>query len=165
MTVTDILYTKGWLLRKQGHAWLYAPVRSREAYAAALREDGLGEELPLDRALRHFVENMSRDKWPLRQSSAKHGPADEAVNAAPVLWLATRWLWSWPPRPDSSQIQRGGLSRAHAGTVRRRTGKHGQALIACPAGVGRPPTEFPEEAPRRSRSSLRHVPPVAGAGW
>lgn len=43
MTVANILYSKGWLLRgKQGRAWLYTPVRSREAYAAELMEDGLG---------------------------------------------------------------------------------------------------------------------------
>ncbi|MER5660176.1 BlaI/MecI/CopY family transcriptional regulator [Streptomyces mirabilis] len=63
MTVTNILYTKGWLLRgMQGRAWLYAPVRSREAYAAALMEDGLGESKDRSAALRHFVENMSQEE-------------------------------------------------------------------------------------------------------
>jgi predicted transcriptional regulator len=63
MTVTNILYTKGWLLRgMQGRAWLYAPVRSREAYAAALMEDGLGEGKDRSTALRHFVENVSQEE-------------------------------------------------------------------------------------------------------
>ncbi|ALV33533.1 BlaI/MecI/CopY family transcriptional regulator [Streptomyces sp. CdTB01] len=63
MTVTNILYTKGWLLRtKQGRAWLYEPVRSREAYAAALMEDGLGASRDRSTALVHFVENMSEDE-------------------------------------------------------------------------------------------------------
>ncbi|MFE7973099.1 BlaI/MecI/CopY family transcriptional regulator [Streptomyces shenzhenensis] len=63
MTVTNILHTKGWLLRrKQGRAWLYEPVRSREAYAAALMEDGLGASLDRSAALIHFVENMSEDE-------------------------------------------------------------------------------------------------------
>ncbi|MFD7476112.1 BlaI/MecI/CopY family transcriptional regulator [Streptomyces sp. NPDC059837] len=63
MAVTNILYTKGWLLRgKQGRAWLYAPVRSREAYAAALMEDGLGESKDRSAALLHFVENMSEEE-------------------------------------------------------------------------------------------------------
>ncbi|KUO16517.1 BlaI/MecI/CopY family transcriptional regulator [Streptomyces dysideae] len=63
MTVTNILYNKGWLLRgKQGRAWLYSPVRSREAYAAALMEDGLGESRDRSAALVHFVENMSEDE-------------------------------------------------------------------------------------------------------
>ncbi|MCX5188678.1 BlaI/MecI/CopY family transcriptional regulator [Streptomyces sp. NBC_00268] len=63
MTVTNILYTKGWLLRgKQGRAWLYAPVRSREAYAAALMEDGLGESKDRSAALLHFVENISEEE-------------------------------------------------------------------------------------------------------
>ncbi|WP_133917291.1 BlaI/MecI/CopY family transcriptional regulator [Streptomyces sp. NBC_00582] len=63
MTVTNILYTKGWLLRvKQGRAWVYTPVRSREAYAAALMEDGLGASQDRPAALVHFVENMSADE-------------------------------------------------------------------------------------------------------
>jgi predicted transcriptional regulator len=63
MTVTNILYNKGWLLRgKQGRAWLYTPVRSREAYAAALMEDGLGESKDRPAALVHFVENMSDEE-------------------------------------------------------------------------------------------------------
>ncbi|MFJ1607979.1 BlaI/MecI/CopY family transcriptional regulator [Streptomyces sp. NPDC088253] len=63
MTVTNILYTKGWLLRgKQGRAWLYAPVRGREAYAAALMEDGLGESKDRSAALLHFVENLSEEE-------------------------------------------------------------------------------------------------------
>lgn len=63
MTVTNILYGKGWLLRgKQGRAWLYSPVRSREAYAAALMEDGLGESKDRPAALVAFVENMSDEE-------------------------------------------------------------------------------------------------------
>ncbi|WCD94917.1 BlaI/MecI/CopY family transcriptional regulator [Streptomyces sp. HUAS 31] len=65
MTVTNILYTKGWLLRgkqQRGRAWLYTPVRTREAYAAALMEDGLGESKDRSAALVHFVENMSEDE-------------------------------------------------------------------------------------------------------
>jgi predicted transcriptional regulator len=63
MTVTNILHGKGWLVRtKQGRAWLYTPVRSREAYAAALMEDGLGTSKDRPAALLHFVENMSKDE-------------------------------------------------------------------------------------------------------
>ncbi|MEV6511174.1 BlaI/MecI/CopY family transcriptional regulator [Streptomyces sp. NPDC051642] len=63
MTVTNILHSKGWLLRdKQGRAWLYTPVRSREAYAAALMENGLGESKDRSAALVHFVESMSEDE-------------------------------------------------------------------------------------------------------
>ncbi|MFE4537124.1 BlaI/MecI/CopY family transcriptional regulator [Streptomyces scopuliridis] len=63
MTVTNILYSKGWLLRdKQGRAWSYTAVRSREAYAAALMEDGLGASKDRPAALVHFVENMSEDE-------------------------------------------------------------------------------------------------------
>ncbi|WP_329295811.1 BlaI/MecI/CopY family transcriptional regulator [Streptomyces pseudovenezuelae] len=65
MTVANILHTKGWLLRtkqERGRAWLYSPVRSREAYAAALMEDGLDESKDRSAALVHFVENMSEDE-------------------------------------------------------------------------------------------------------
>lgn len=63
MTVTNILYGKGWLQRgKQGRAWLYTPVRSREAYAAALMEDGLGESKDRPAALVAFVANMSEEE-------------------------------------------------------------------------------------------------------
>ncbi|MDO0930693.1 BlaI/MecI/CopY family transcriptional regulator [Streptomyces sp. DG2A-72] len=63
MTVTNILYNKGWLLRgKQGRAWLYTPVRSREEYAAALMEDALGASEDRPVALAHFVQQMGPDE-------------------------------------------------------------------------------------------------------
>lgn len=63
MTVASILHTKGWLTRrKQGQAWLYTPVRSREAYSAALMEDALGASEDRPAALAHFVERMSEDE-------------------------------------------------------------------------------------------------------
>ncbi|MFE7395035.1 BlaI/MecI/CopY family transcriptional regulator [Streptomyces sp. NPDC057582] len=63
MTVTSILYNKGWLTReKQGRAWLYTPVRSREAYSAALMEDALGASEDRPAALAHFVRGMSEDE-------------------------------------------------------------------------------------------------------
>ncbi|MEU0170550.1 BlaI/MecI/CopY family transcriptional regulator [Streptomyces iakyrus] len=63
MTVTNILYNKGWLLRgKQGRAWVYTPVRSREEYAAALMEDGLGTSEDRPVALTHFVQQLSPDE-------------------------------------------------------------------------------------------------------
>lgn len=63
MTVTNILYNKGWLLRgKQGRAWVYAPVRTREQYSAALMEDALGASEDRPVALTHFVEQMSPEE-------------------------------------------------------------------------------------------------------
>ncbi|MFJ9011615.1 BlaI/MecI/CopY family transcriptional regulator [Streptomyces canus] len=61
MTVANILHTKGWLLRehKDGRAWLYEAVRTREEYSAALMEDALeASEDPLV-ALTHFVGKMA----------------------------------------------------------------------------------------------------------
>ncbi|MCZ4121736.1 MULTISPECIES: BlaI/MecI/CopY family transcriptional regulator [Streptomyces] len=63
MTVANILHSKGWLLReKSGRAWAYLPVRSREAYSAALMEDALGTSEDRPAALAHFVEHMSDDE-------------------------------------------------------------------------------------------------------
>jgi predicted transcriptional regulator len=64
MTVANILHGKGWLLReeKEGLAWLYEPVRSREEYAAALMEEALGASDDRSTALVHFVEKMSDDE-------------------------------------------------------------------------------------------------------
>ncbi|GHE10257.1 BlaI/MecI/CopY family transcriptional regulator [Streptomyces alanosinicus] len=61
MTVANILHGKGWLLReqKEGRAWLYEPVRTREEYAAALMEDALGASENRPVALSHFVDQMS----------------------------------------------------------------------------------------------------------
>jgi predicted transcriptional regulator len=63
-TVAGILYSKGWLLREQkdGRAWLYEPVRTREEYSAALMEDALGASEDRPAALAHFVERMSPDE-------------------------------------------------------------------------------------------------------
>jgi predicted transcriptional regulator len=63
MTVANILYNKGWLRRsKQGRAWVYTPVRSREQYAAALMEDALGASEDRPVALAHFVQQMGPDE-------------------------------------------------------------------------------------------------------
>jgi predicted transcriptional regulator len=61
MTVANILHSKGWLVRqeKEGRAWLYEPVRTREEYSAALMEDALGASEDRPTALAHFVEQMS----------------------------------------------------------------------------------------------------------
>ncbi|MFG2302432.1 BlaI/MecI/CopY family transcriptional regulator [Actinacidiphila glaucinigra] len=64
MTVANILHTKGWLSRdgKEGRAWLYEPVRTREEYSAALMEDALGASEDRPTALVHFVEQMKPDE-------------------------------------------------------------------------------------------------------
>lgn len=63
MTVASILYNKGWLLRaKEGRAWVYSPVRSREEYTAALMEDALGTSEDRSAALAHFVEQMGPEE-------------------------------------------------------------------------------------------------------
>lgn len=62
-TVATILYNKGWLRRgKQGRAWVYAPVRTREQYSAALMEEALGASEDRPVALAHFVRQMSPEE-------------------------------------------------------------------------------------------------------
>ncbi|MFE9504661.1 BlaI/MecI/CopY family transcriptional regulator [Streptomyces anthocyanicus] len=62
-TVATILYNKGWLLRgKEGRAWVYTPVRSREEYSAGLMEEALGASEDHPVALAHFVEQMSPEE-------------------------------------------------------------------------------------------------------
>ncbi|MEU6223836.1 BlaI/MecI/CopY family transcriptional regulator [Streptomyces sp. NPDC047042] len=62
-TVATILYNKGWLLRgKQGRAWVYSPIRTREQYSAALMEEALGASEDRPVALAHFVQQMSPEE-------------------------------------------------------------------------------------------------------
>ncbi|MEV7679977.1 BlaI/MecI/CopY family transcriptional regulator [Streptomyces sp. NPDC088341] len=79
MTVTNVLFTKGWLVRSmRGRAWLYAPVRSREAYAAALMEDGLEASQDRPAALVHFVEKLSEEEiGALREALRSVGRQDK----------------------------------------------------------------------------------------
>ncbi|MGI5442946.1 BlaI/MecI/CopY family transcriptional regulator [Streptomyces shenzhenensis] len=80
MTVAGILHTKGWLVRtKERRAWVYTPARSREAYAAALMEDGLGVSKDRRAALLQFVEGMSAEEVAaLRQALENVGTEAEA---------------------------------------------------------------------------------------
>ncbi|MBC7269370.1 MAG: BlaI/MecI/CopY family transcriptional regulator [Streptomyces sp.] len=80
MTVANILYNKGWLLRsKQGRAWAYTPVRSREEYAAALMEDALAASRDRTVALGHFVQQMKPEEISaLRQALRSAGRQDRS---------------------------------------------------------------------------------------
>ncbi|MER5737205.1 MULTISPECIES: BlaI/MecI/CopY family transcriptional regulator [unclassified Streptomyces] len=61
-TVTGILFHKGHLTRtREGRIWLYRAAATREAYAAALMEDGLGASEDRTAALARFVENLDTD--------------------------------------------------------------------------------------------------------
>ncbi|MGW9434800.1 BlaI/MecI/CopY family transcriptional regulator [Streptomyces sp. NPDC055607] len=62
MTVAGILHRKGWLRRwKDGRAWAYEAVRTREDYTAALMQDALGSTADRPAALLRFVEHMSAE--------------------------------------------------------------------------------------------------------
>lgn len=58
-TVTTILFHKAYLTRaREGRIWVYRAAATREAYAAALMEDGLDASEDRPAALAAFVENL-----------------------------------------------------------------------------------------------------------
>jgi len=60
MTVMDNLHRKGWLLREMiRRAWLYTPVRTREAYSAELMREVLLESRNTDGTLVAFLERLT----------------------------------------------------------------------------------------------------------
>ncbi|MDI9885006.1 BlaI/MecI/CopY family transcriptional regulator [Streptomyces sp. P9(2023)] len=62
-TVTTILFHKGHLTRaRNGRIWLYKAAETREAYSAALMEDGLEVSEDRPAALVQFVENLDDDE-------------------------------------------------------------------------------------------------------
>ncbi|MDQ6836945.1 MAG: BlaI/MecI/CopY family transcriptional regulator [Actinomycetota bacterium] len=63
LTVTDILFRKGWLTRERhGRAYAYLPVCTREEYSAELMREALGTSKDRTAALLHFVAEMPADE-------------------------------------------------------------------------------------------------------
>ena len=63
MTVMTILHRKGWLRREMdGRAWRYAPVLTREEYAARLMREALDESVDRAGVLARFVETVSEEE-------------------------------------------------------------------------------------------------------
>src|SRR5690606_19978993 len=63
MTVLDRLAKKGFLERERdGRAWRYRPVASREDYVTELMLGALNETGDRDAALAHFVRSVSEDE-------------------------------------------------------------------------------------------------------
>lgn len=63
LTVTDILFRKGWLTReRQGRAFAYRPVCSRAEYAAGLMREALATSADHTAALLHFVTDMPAEE-------------------------------------------------------------------------------------------------------
>ncbi|TDC63134.1 BlaI/MecI/CopY family transcriptional regulator [Actinomadura sp. GC306] len=63
MTVLDRLAKKGFLARERdGRAWRYRPVASREGYVTELMLGALNETGDRDAALAHFVRSVSEDE-------------------------------------------------------------------------------------------------------
>jgi predicted transcriptional regulator len=63
MTVMDILYRKGWLRRERdGRAYRYQPVSTRESYIAELMRDALSSSTDQAATLVRFTEQLSEDE-------------------------------------------------------------------------------------------------------
>ncbi len=63
MTVMDNLHTKGWLTRERdGKAYRYQPVASREGYTAQLMRDALAGSGDREAVFTHFIGQMSEDE-------------------------------------------------------------------------------------------------------
>jgi predicted transcriptional regulator len=75
MTVMDNLHRKGVLAReREGRAYVYWPIRSREEHSAALMEEVLADSTDRTATLTHFVQKMSpRELARLRRVVDKAG--------------------------------------------------------------------------------------------
>ncbi|MER7515500.1 BlaI/MecI/CopY family transcriptional regulator [Streptomyces sp. NPDC126499] len=79
-TVTTILFHKGYLTRERdGRVWVYRASATREAYAAALMEDGLRAGEDLSAVLLRFVESLDEQelaalRGALRTVAGRPGP-------------------------------------------------------------------------------------------
>jgi predicted transcriptional regulator len=63
LTVTEILYRKGWLAReKHGKAFRYWPAAGRDDYTARLMDEALDSTPNRPAALLRFMETMSPDE-------------------------------------------------------------------------------------------------------
>ena len=63
MTVMDNLYRKGWLTRERdGRAYLYSAVASREEYSADLMREALSSSTDAATTLAHFMGQLSPDE-------------------------------------------------------------------------------------------------------
>jgi predicted transcriptional regulator len=63
LTVVDILYRKGWLAReKDGRAYRYRALVTREDYAAGLMREVLAASSDRAATLRRFAERIGRDE-------------------------------------------------------------------------------------------------------
>ncbi|GAA2429955.1 BlaI/MecI/CopY family transcriptional regulator [Actinomadura vinacea] len=75
MTVMDNLHKKGWLRRtRQGRAYIYEPVSSREGYTAKLMREALATSDNQAAALVHFLSDLSPGEAEALQTALKVVP-------------------------------------------------------------------------------------------
>ncbi|GAA2445552.1 BlaI/MecI/CopY family transcriptional regulator [Actinomadura vinacea] len=75
MTVMDNLHKKGWLRRtRQGRAYIYEPVSSREGYTAKLMREALATSDNQAAALVHFLSDLSPEEAEALRTALKVVP-------------------------------------------------------------------------------------------
>ncbi len=73
MTVMDTLFKKGWLRRElDGRAYRYAPVSTREEYAAGLMREALDASGDRTAALAQFLEQLSGEDTVVLRAAFEH---------------------------------------------------------------------------------------------
>jgi predicted transcriptional regulator len=105
MTVMDKLFQKGWLRReREGRAYRYEPVSSREAYTAALMNDAWATSDNPAAALVHFFGMMSPEQQDALRDALRVAapPADPAVPDQPAAEAAA------PDQPEAGEDGSGG---------------------------------------------------------
>ncbi|MBA9002802.1 BlaI/MecI/CopY family transcriptional regulator [Thermomonospora cellulosilytica] len=78
MTVMDNLHKKGWLRRRrQGRAYVYEPVGTREGYTAQLMRDALATSDNQAAAFVHFLSGLSPEEARALRAALKVVPQDD----------------------------------------------------------------------------------------
>lgn len=78
MTVMDKLHKKGWLERvREGRAFVYKPVASRESYTSKLMREALSTSANQAAAFVHFLSELSPDESAALRAALKIVPQQD----------------------------------------------------------------------------------------
>jgi predicted transcriptional regulator len=126
LTVTEILYRKGWLAReKNGKAFRYWPAASRDDYTAQLMDEALDSARDRTAALVHFMESMRPEEMAeLRRAldTAKDTAKDTARDTAGNTAGNTARGIAKDPARDTARDRAIGTARDTAIDTARRRG-------------------------------------------
>ncbi|NYI05729.1 BlaI/MecI/CopY family transcriptional regulator [Allostreptomyces psammosilenae] len=145
MTVMDKLHQKGWLRReREGRAFRYAPVATREAYTAALMRDAWATSENRAAALVHFIGSMSAEELDALRDALRVVPPAPPDSPAPPSPPAT-------PSPQESPSPPEPPSPAATGPA---------APEVAPEAAEAPEALEPPEPPEAAPPADRRPPPT-----